>query len=279
VKAARELISGVDPCGDDALWGALVMEALARAGSSVPEDDDFLASALTHREATVRRAAIEALASIGGEGAAHAVMVSLADEEAVVALAAIRALGRLGRAEQLASLAATTRDPIRLGTVLRALRDADPERALAAARPLLRSSDAAVAAAAIDVVGGVALAGHVEALLSATGHPDQEVVTLALGEIAKLGDDGALAALSSALEHASERVRKCAAELLGHMGSSTSERAADVEGLLRARLDRERSADVRHAIMQALAVRVGSAPRETPADVEADGSKQLRSRR
>ena len=83
--------------------------------------------------------------------------MSLADEEAVVALAAIRALGRLRRGEQLATLAATTKDPLRLGTILRALADADPERAFAAARPLLRSGEPSIAAAAVEVVGSVAL--------------------------------------------------------------------------------------------------------------------------
>ncbi|MBX3220249.1 MAG: HEAT repeat domain-containing protein [Labilithrix sp.] len=244
---ARAMLQGIDPRGDDALVAAIVIGALARAGSPAPSDAAFLASALTHREATVRRATIDALAAIGGEDAAHAVTVSLADEEAVVALAAIRALGHLGRAEQLASLAATTRDPLRLGTVLRALRDADPERAFAAARPLLRSREPSIAAAAVDVVGGVGLEGHVEALMSATDHPDHEVVKLALGEIAKLGDERALAALASAIEHAAESVRKCAAELLGQV--------ADGEGILRARLDRERSAEVRRSIMQALAGR------------------------
>ncbi len=256
VSAARELVRDVDPRGDDALWAAIVHEALARAGSISSEDSDFLASAITHREAAVRRAAIDALAAIGSEEAAQLVMVSLADEEAVVALAAIRALGRLARAEQLASLAATTRDPIRLGTVLRALRDADPQRAFAAARPLLRSPEPSIAAAAVDVVGGVALDGHVEALLSATDHPDQSVVKLALGEIAKLGDDRALAALAAAIDHSAESVRKCAAELLGQSG-------ADGEGILRARLDRERSVEVRQAIMQALAGRF-STSRDEP---------------
>jgi HEAT repeat protein len=254
VEAARALIRGVDPRGDDALWAAFVYEALARKGSAAAADEDFLASALTHREASVRRAALDALAAIGSEDAAQLVTVSLADEEAVVALAAIRALGRLGRAEQLASLAATTRDPIRLGTVLRALRDADPQRAFAAARPLLRSPEPSIAAAAIDVVGGVALEGHVEALMSATDHPDHAVVKLALGEIGKLGDDRALAALASAIDHSAESVRKCAAELLGQAG-------ADGEGILRARLDRERSAEVRHAIMHALSGRF-STPRD-----------------
>lgn len=252
VAPAREMLAGVDPRGDDALWAAIVIEALARAGAAAPSDAEFLESALTHREAAVRRSAIDALAAIGGEDAAQSVTVSLADEEAVVALAAIRALGRLGRAEQLASLAATTRDPIRLGTVIRALRDADPERAFAAARPLLRSREPSIAAAAIDVVGGVGLEGHVEALMSATDHPDHEVVKLALGEIAKLGDERALTALASAIDHDAETVRRCAAELLGALGP-------DGESILRARLDRERSPEVRRSIMQALAERSSGA--------------------
>jgi HEAT repeat protein len=261
VSAARQLIRNVDLLGDEALSAVTVIEALARSGSAAPSDEEILANALTHRQAVVRRAAIDALAAIGGDTVVEVVTVSLADEEAVVALAAIRALGRLGRGEQLASLAATTRDPIRLATVLRALRDADPERAFAAARPLLRSGEPSIAAAAIDVVGGVALEGHVEALLSATDHPDHEVVKLALGEIAKLGDERALAALAAAIDHSSESVRKCAAELLGQTAVDPSgNRAADTESILRTRLDRERSAEVRHAIMQALAVRPGIYP-------------------
>lgn len=256
---AREMVRNVDPRGDQALSVATVLEAIASAGSAEPCDTEFLASALTHREATVRRAAIDALAAIGGEEAARAVAVSLADEEDVVAHAAIRALGRLGRAEQLASLAATTKDPIRLGTVLRALKDADPERAFAAARPLLRSREPSIAAAAVEVVGGVRLGDNVEALMSATDHPDHEVVKLALFELAKVGDERAFAALAAAVEHLAEPVRKCAAELLGQ--TRTDGRVNDAEGILRARLDRERSADVRHAIMQALASRpLGSTP-------------------
>ncbi len=246
-RPAREMLRGVDPRSDRALWATIVLDALGRAGAAEPADSEFLARALTHREASVRRAAIDALASLGGEEAARAVTASLADEESVVALAAIRALGRLGRAEQLASLAVTTKDALRLATVLRALRDADPQRAYAAARPLLRSSAPSIAAAAVEVVGGVALEGYVEDLLAATDHPDHEVVKLALGEISKLGDERGLAALASAIDHAAEAVRRYAAELLGQTGEGG-------ESILRARLDRERSADVRHAIMQALSM-------------------------
>jgi HEAT repeat protein len=235
----------VDPRGDGALAAAVVAGAL-RKGT------EFLVVALTHRRADVRHAAIDALAAIGGEEAARAVSGSLADEEAVVALSAIRALGRLGRSEQLATLAATTKDATRLGTVLRALRDADPERAFAAARPLLRSPEPSIAAAAIDVVGSIASEATAHALMSAADHPDHEVTKLALGQIAKLGGERALGALAAALEHRADAVRKYAAELLG------GTKLPEAESVLRSRLDRERSADVRNAIMQALAVRPGS---------------------
>lgn len=250
-EAARAMTRSVDPSGDDALWASILLEAVAPVVATDSSSFDFLTTALTHREAAARRAAIEALAATGGDAAALAVTVLLADEEAVVALAAIRALGRLGRGEMLASLAATTKDPIRLGTVLRALAEADPERAFAAARLLVRAPEPSIAAAAIDVIGGIEIDGHAEALMSATDHPDHEVVKLALGEIAKLRDERALVALTSAMEHPAESVRRFAAELLGQSGPES-------EGILRARLDRERSAEVRRAIMQALASRPGT---------------------
>ncbi|MBS2013785.1 MAG: HEAT repeat domain-containing protein [Deltaproteobacteria bacterium] len=248
-EPARAAASGIDPRGDGALTATIMLDALARVGATRPDDATFLAGALTHRDAAVRRAAIEALASIGGDDAAIAVTLSMADEEPMVANAAIRALGRLGRAEQLASLAATTRDPIRLGSVLRALRDADPERAFAAARPLLRAREPAVAAAAVEVIGAIPAEGRVEALMGAADHPDQEVVKLALAQLTNTGDERALASLARAIDHEAGAVRRYAAELLGHEGG------VEAEGLLRARLDREQSADVRRAIMDALAAR------------------------
>ena len=255
LDGARAAATGVDPRGDAALTATIALDALARAGAATPADAEFLASALTHREAAVRRGAIEALASMGGDDAAVAVTLSLADEEPVVAHAAIRALGRLGRAEQLATLAVSTRDPIRLASVLRALKDADPTRAFAAARPLLRSKEAAVAAAAVEVVGSIDVEGRVEALMGAADHPDHEVVKLALAQLANTGDERALASLARAIEHEAEAVRRYAAELLGH------DHTAEAESILRARLDRERSSEVRNAIMAALAARPeGGAP-------------------
>lgn len=247
--AARALIAGADPRGAGSLAATIVLAALARASASADGDAEFLASALTHDDAAVRRSAIVGLASLGGAEAAGAVSSSLADEEPLVVHAAIRALGRLGCADELAGLAATTKDPIRLGAVLRALKDADAERAFAAARPLLRSSEAAVATAAVEVVGAIPTEGRVEALMGAADHPDHDVVKLALAQLASTGDERAFAALARAIEHEAVQVRKYAAELLGNDGGS------DAEAILRARLDRERSAEVRRAIMEALAAR------------------------
>ncbi len=252
-KEARSLTEAADPRGESALAAVLVRDAVARTGLSEPNDSTFLASALTHRDARVRRAALDALASIGGDEASQAVTLSLADEEDAVAQAAIRALGRLGRGDQLASLAASTRDPLRLASILRALGEADPQRAFAAAQPLLRSPEGAVAAAAVEVASATGNAARIEALMDACGHADQEVVKLALTKLAKTGDERALVALGRAIEHPSEVVRRSAAELLGSAGSEAQE-------LLRARLDRERSADVRRAIMQALSTRTTEEP-------------------
>ncbi len=253
---ARAGASASDPRGEDALAGVLVRGAAASTGAKVDDDARFLASAATHREATVRRAAVEALAHVGGEAAVEAVTLSLADEENVVAHAAIRSLGGLGRADQLASLAASTRDPVRLGVVLRALRDADAERAFAAARPLVRERAPAVAAAAVEVIGSSTVAGRVEALLDAAEHEDQEVVKLALSRLAHARDVRGLVAMTRALEHQNENVRRYAAEILGPASGS------EIESILRARLDREPSADVRRAIMEALATRSQGEPPE-----------------
>lgn len=251
--AARKLVSSSDAHGPSALAATIALETLARNHQTIPEDAPFLASALAHRDASVRRGAIEALAFLGGSEASTIVTMSLADEDPLVAHAAIRALGKLGRAEQLASLAASTRAPIRLASVLRALREADPERAFAAARPLVRSPESAVASAAVEVVGAVAVDARVDALLGAIDHPDYEVVKLALVQLVNCGEEPGLLALARTIEHAAETVRRYAAELLGHLPGEGA------EAILRSRLERERSLEVRRAIMEALSSRSSEA--------------------
>jgi HEAT repeat protein len=226
------------------------------------EDDvRLLQRALSHDQPQVRRAAIDALAQGGSAAAADAVVFALADEEHDVQLAAARALGRLGRAETLVGVVRDTRDPALAATALRALGDADPDRALASARPLVGHSDAAVACAAVEAIGqlrSMRATGHVsphvaagceDALFAALDHPDEEVVKLSLSLVGAQPGARALARLGLCLDHTSSEVRCAAAELLGQ-DNSTGARA-----LLRARYEREKDQIVRAAIASAASVR------------------------
>jgi HEAT repeat protein len=257
VDAARALLrethAGTDPL-------ALACVLLGAIASTQPLDDDdvkLLERALAHDDAEVRRAAIEALAQAGGESAADAVVFALADEEHEVKLAAVRALGRLGRADPLAEVVAHTRDPVLTATALRALGEADAERALSAARPLVSHTDAALACAALEAIGYIAsprLPPHLatsseDALFAALDHPDAEVVKLALSLVGERPGARALARLGLCLDHASWEVRRVAAELLGQ------DKSPSAQALLRARYEREQDPIVREAIAAAVSVR------------------------
>ena len=205
----------------------------------------------------MRRAAVEALAHAGGEPAADAVVFALADEEHEVQLTAVRALGRLGRGEPLARLVARTRDPVLAAAALRALGDADPERALGAARPLVTHPDAAVACAAVEAIG-VLRSSQVspavdraseDALFAAFEHADPEVIRLALSIVGARPGVRVLARLGLCLDHVSWEVRRLAAELLGQ------DRSQGAPALLRARFEREKDPIVREALASAVSVR------------------------
>lgn len=256
---ARALLRRVDPAGADAAVGCAVL--LASEASSSPEDVGFLERALSHADARTRRAAVDALAAIGGDAAADAVAFALTDEEREVVLAAVRALGQLRRAPPLVDLVRAARDPALVAAALRALGDADADLAFGAAHPLLRHPDAATACAAVESVGillrarrdaggPTSSAGDPrDALFEALEHADPEVVKTALSEISFDLDARALARLGSCLDHASWEVRRLAAELLGHDGS------ASAQALLKARYERERDPVVRAAIAEAVSVR------------------------
>jgi HEAT repeat protein len=85
--------------------------------------------------------------------------------------------------------------------------------------------------------------------MSATDHEDHEVVKLALAQLSATRDERAITALAAAIEHPADVVRRYAAELLG------ADCGSEAESILRSRLDRERSPDVRRAIMEALSAR------------------------
>jgi HEAT repeat protein len=263
VDAARALLRDARSGHDPLALGCILLGAIASTQPLSDDDVRLLERALAHDHPQVRRAAVDALAQAGGEAAAEAVVFALADEEHEVQLAAIRALGRLGRADPLIGLVADTRDPVLTATTLRALGDADPARALAAARPLVTRAEAAVACAAVEAIGHLAftrgasrLPPHVstaseDALFAALDHPEPEVVKLALSIVGAQPGARALARLGLCLDHASWEVRRVAAELLGQ------DKSPGAQALLRARYEREKEPLVRDAIAAAVSLRPG----------------------
>jgi HEAT repeat protein len=255
MQAARQLADAIDATGLRAVVGCVLIGAVAEghaAGGSEtvrPPDIAYLRTALDHGDVRVRRAALDALASIGDPGASDAVVFALADEEEDVVLAAVRALGRMRRAEPLLTLLRTTRNPGVVATTLLTLREASPDDAFEAARPLLSRSDPILACAAVEAIGKLAGPRRDEALRLALEHPVADVVTAAMVEIARGASEGALGKVGECLDHASPEVRRVAADLLGADGSPSAQAS------LRARLERETEPMVREAIAEALSAR------------------------
>jgi HEAT repeat protein len=257
VDDAREFLRK-EGAGDPLALGCVLLGAIASTRALKDEDVQLLQRALAHADPHVRRAAVDALAQAGGEAAADAVGFALADEEHDAKLAAVRALGKLGRAGPLQDIVADTRDPALAAAALRALGEADPERALQAARPLVTHVDAAVACAAVESIGHlashsrfpahVAAAGE-DAIFASLDHQDAEVVKLGLSLVGVRPGPRALARLGMSLDHSSWEVRRLAAELLGQ------DKSPGAQALLRARYEREKDPAVREAIAAAVSVR------------------------
>jgi HEAT repeat protein len=225
-----------------------LVEVAASGGHRDDALRSFVLRASGHGEPAVRRSALEALSVLGGDDAEQACAFGLADEEDEVALAAIRGLGRLGQVSKLLDLVHHGRDPAHVGAALRALADADPERAVAAATPLLRAKDARIASAAIEAMRHAGTEAYERALTHALGHAEPDVVKLALAALPRdPSDSGALPqGLGMSLLHTSPDVRRLAADLLGELGGD------EARGLLRARLTLEADTAVREAIAAAL---------------------------
>jgi HEAT repeat protein len=260
VEAAREQLRDSSPAHDPVSLGCVLLGAIASVEPLQEGEIGLLERAVAHDDPRVRRAAIDALAESGAATAADVVAVALADEEHEVQIAAARALGRLGRPEALVGVVSDTRDPSLAGAALRALSDADPSRALISARPLVSHPDAAIACAAVEAIGQLPAArgssppssleaAREDALFTALEHSNADVVKLALSLVGTEPGARALARLGLCLDHASWEVRRLAAELLGQ------DRRAEADGLLRARLERERDPVVRDAIAAAFSLR------------------------
>jgi HEAT repeat protein len=252
--AARELLRDAKSGKDPVAFACVLLGAIASTHTLNDDDVARLERALAHDDPKVRRAAVDALARADSPAAADAVVFALADEENEVKLAAVRALGRLRRAEPLLTIVSDTRDAALAATALRALGD------LAAARPMIGHPDAAIACAAVEVIGHIeassssgqaraSAAAMEDALFVALDHAEGEVVKLALSMLGVRPGARALARLGLCLDHSSWEVRRLAAELLGQAKSPSA------EGLLRARYELERDPMVREAIALAVSLR------------------------
>jgi HEAT repeat protein len=246
---ARMLLRGLSPDGEHAVAGCAMVAALAEAKDGLAIDIDFVNRSLSHADPRVRRVAVDSLAALGGDEVRGPVSFALADEERDVRLAAVRALGRLHYAEPLVALLNSSDDRDVVAATLRALSDADPHEGLAAAAPLVKSHDAAIACAAVEAIGSHTGPARDDALYAALEHHDPEVVKLALSELSRAPDARSLARLGTCLDHVSWEVRKVASELLGQAKSGAAQE------LLRARLEREKEPIVREALTGALSLR------------------------
>jgi HEAT repeat protein len=257
LETARALLGNARPGLDPVALECVLLGGIASKQTLQEEEIRVLERALAHDRPQVRRAAIEALAQAGGQAASDAVVFALADEEHDVQLAAVRALGRLGRADSLVGVVADTRDPVLTAAALRALGEADPTLAVEAACPLVKHAEAAVACAALEAIGHLAsarvttnvAAACEDALFGGLDHPDVEVVKLALSLIGARPGARALARLGLCLDHGAWEVRRVAAELLGQ------NEGIGAQALLRARYEREKDPVVRDAIAGAVSIR------------------------
>jgi HEAT repeat protein len=264
--AARALARRATP-GDDLTHAAAVV--IAAVGSpvrgSIEQDVSFLSDSLSSDDSHVRRAAVDALASIGSPLGVEAVAFALADEALEVQLAAVRALGRL-RDEQgaapgvphLLELIEASDDEQLVAAAIRALGDAGDARALGILRPFVRSRDAMRAVFAVEALARLADPRRVDALIDALSHSDAEVVKAALRSLAAERDERVSAHLGACLDHDARDVRRLAADLIGRNGQTSA------IGLLRAKLSSEVEPLVREAIQRALVeIELGGGLRRT----------------
>lgn len=248
--AARQLLRALDPDGEHAAAGCALVAAIAetRPDQLTEADTTFVTRVLTNGNSRSRRVAIDTIALLGERDAADAVAFALADEERDVRLAAVRALGKLGRADPLAALVTGSNDQELVAAALRALSEADPGRGFAAARALLRSGDVSSACVAVEAIGSSALPAREAALTEALDHDDPEVVKAAMNEISRAPTVESFVRLAQTLEHPSWEVRRLASELLAHVHE------AKIVELLRMRLEREKEPIVREALNAALSL-------------------------
>jgi len=267
-EAARVYVANLVESEPYHLAAALVMGALAILGADAGEDAAYLAHVATTGDTQARRAAVLAVAEIGGAAAMEVLSFALADEEREVRFAAARALGL--RCVVLASpspgeildlvertgtsdLVATTVRAVGEGMSLahserRSVPPAPPPPELIAVLALFaRGAPSVVALAAVDALGQAIAAGTAsacDALAEALEHLDASVAKAAAFKLSEtaLGRE----ALGRSLEHHAASVRLLVVEMLAEVD------LADARARLTHRLLVELDREVRQAIDRAL---------------------------
>lgn len=250
VRAPKVVDEAIANVALDGPAGAALARVVARLGG--PMAFERLQAAQAANDPATRRAAVEAMAQLGGRRAAELIGLALADEVVDVQIAAVTALGGLrddqGRPLGVDALllALGSDSPAVQAAAARALGGAGGGRAIEPLRELVRTAAPGVAVAAMEGLRALHDPTLGDLLVEALGHPDEEVVKQALCAIHESAGARTAARLALALEHHAWDVRQLAATLLGQGGGDEA-RAA-----LHDRLPRESDDLVREAIERAL---------------------------
>ena len=250
---ARKLVHGARPDAPEARAACVIIGALAAESRETDSDIAFLTAALSNAHGSVRSAAVEALAAVGGPRAVSAVSFALADEEQDVRRVAIAALGKIrtddGSAPGVAhliDLVQRSSDAESMAAAARALGEAGDHHAIAVLRPLIRSQQPFVAVSAVEALAELAGTRRVECLLDGLSHADAEVVKATMLALCDAPDPRVVAHLGACLDHEAWDVRRLAADLLGRIPGETA------LSFLRARLASEDTPPVQAAIARAI---------------------------
>lgn len=250
VRHPEAVARAVDGVALEGAAGVALAPVVARVGG--PKALEALQTALSAGDPETRKAAVEALASVGDRAAAELIEFALADESFGVQSVAARALGRFRDSQgrpvgtDALLLALASDSPAVQAAAARALGEAGDGRAVEPLRELVRAGDPGVAVAAMEALRALHDPTLADVLVEALGHADDEVVKQSLRAIRETDHPRTEARLSVGLEHAAWHVRVVAARLLGEIGGEAA-RAA-----LEARLEVEKDDLVSAAIREAL---------------------------
>jgi hypothetical protein len=255
-SAPREVAAALATVELDGPAGAALAGVVAHL--AVPGAFEQLQAGLSARDPDVRRAAVNALAVLGGQRAAELIGYALTDEILEVRTTAARALGQLrdhdgrplGADGLLLALAADS--PAVQAAAARALGGLAEGRAIEPLRELVRRGEAGVAVAAMEALRSLQDPTLDDLLVEALGHPDEEVVKQALYAIRDARGPRTVGRLAVGLEHPAWHVRGLAARLLGDVGKP------EAVAVLEERAAREQDEMVLRAIARALETRRGA---------------------